>query len=215
MTQTIRRFGFLLFPGTEELDLVGPWEMATMWQQVAEGPAECLIVAQGREPVACAKGLRIVPDVDFDSCPPLDVLLIPGGRGTRTEVDNPALIEFVKRQAAQAQAVLSVCTGSFILHKAGLLQGRRATTYWASLPRLREAGVAVDELRYVRNEHPPRIWTSAGVSAGIDMTLAFIAAVAGEEAAGKVQLGAEYYPDGARWGTAHLNPQAPGYVRGA
>lgn len=210
MSQAIQRFGFLLFPGTEELDLVGPWEMVTMWQQVAAGPKECLIVAQTLQPVACAKGMSINPHADFDSCPPLDVLLVPGGRGTRTEVDNPVLMDFVRRQAAQARAVLSVCTGSFILHKAGLLDGLRATTYWASLPRLREAGVAVDEVRYVRNE---RVWTSAGVSAGIDMTLAFIADVAGAEVAGQVQLGAEYYPDGVRWGTAAAHPQAPAYVR--
>ncbi|MFN0182701.1 MAG: DJ-1/PfpI family protein [Aquabacterium sp.] len=210
MSPAIQRFGFLLFPGTEELDLVGPWEMVTMWQQVAGGPKDCLIVAQSMQPVACAKGMSITPHADFDSCPPLDVLLVPGGRGTRTEVDNPVLMDFVRRQAAQARAVLSVCTGSFILHKAGLLDGRRATTYWASLPRLREAGVAVEEVRYVRND---RVWTSAGVSAGIDMTLAFIADVAGAEVAGQVQLGAEYYPDGVRWGTAAAHPQAPAYVR--
>lgn len=203
-------FGILVFPQVEELDFAGPWEMATMWQQVAQGPP-CLVVAQHAAPVVCAKGLSVNPHVAFDACPQLDVLLVPGGQGTRTEVDNRVLVDFVATQARGCQAVLSVCTGAFVLHAAGLLAGKRATTHWGSLDRLRALGdVQVVEERFVQDG---RVWTSAGVSAGIDLTLAYIAHVAGEQAAGKVQFAAEYYPSGLRYGGFASHPQAPGYIR--
>lgn len=206
-----RKFGFLLFPGLEELDLVGPWEMISLWSKRLEGPGTCLLVAQTREPVICAKGISINPHVDFADCPRLDYLLVPGGQGTRTEVDNPALIHFVAEQAKGCQAVLSVCTGSFVLHRAGLLAGRQATTHWASLDRLRALGdVMVSPERVV---HDGNLWTAAGVSAGIDLALAFIASVAGEEVAGKIQLGAEYFPSGRFYGACHLGHSAPPYVK--
>ena len=202
--------GVLLFDEVEELDFVGPWEMLTMWQQVAGGPA-CLTVSERGGAVRCAKGLSVTAQHSFASCPPLDVLLVPGGQGTRREVNNSALVDFVRQQAAGCQAVLSVCTGAFVLHAAGLLGGKRATTHWASLQRLRDLGnVTVVEQRFVRDG---AVWTSAGVSAGMDMALAFIAATAGEEAAGKVQFGAEYYPDGTRYGGFDRHAQAPLYVR--
>ena len=92
----IRRFGILLFPGVEELDFVGPWEMLRMWSLYADGPRECLLVAQHEAPVECAKGMRVLPHCDFSACPPLDALLVPGGQGTRQEVDNPVLVDFVR-----------------------------------------------------------------------------------------------------------------------
>ena len=116
-------------------------------------------------------------------------------------------------QARGAQAVLSVCTGSFLLQRAGLLAGRRATTHWSAMARLAALGdVQVVPQRIVRDGN---VWTAAGVSAGIDLALAFIAAVDGAEVAGKIQLGAEYYPAGICFGSAHLSPQAPGYLRKA
>jgi transcriptional regulator GlxA family with amidase domain len=204
-------FGVLIFPDAEELDLIGPWEMATMWHQVAQGPA-CVIVAERKQPVTCAKGLVVHPHASFADCPPLDYLLVPGGHGTRAEVNNAALVGFVRERAAACKAVLSVCTGAFVLHAAGLLAGKRATTHWRSLDRLRELGdVTVVEERFVRDGD---VWTSAGISAGIDLTLAFIAAVAGEDAAGKVQFSAEYYPSQQRYGGyASEHPQAPAYLR--
>jgi transcriptional regulator GlxA family with amidase domain len=204
-------FGVLIFGEAEELDFVGPWEMLTMWSKVAEGPANCLIVAERMEPITCAKGLSVNPHVSIADCPPLDYLLVPGGMGTRREVNNRVLVDFVARQAGHCRAVLSVCTGSFVLHAAGLLSGKRATTHWGSLDRMRALGdVDVVEERFVRDGD---IWTSAGVSAGIDLTLAFIASEAGEDAAGKVQLAAEYYPSNARYGGYENDPQAPAYAR--
>jgi transcriptional regulator GlxA family with amidase domain len=124
----------------------------------------------------------------------LDFLLVPGGHGKRREVDNPVLVKFVVEQAERCQGVLSVCTGTFILHRAGLLTNRKATTHWASLDRLRAlGGVVVVVDRVVRDG---KIWTSAGVSAAIDLALAFIEHMAGGKIAGRIQLGAEYYPSG-------------------
>ena len=204
-------FGILVFPGVEELDFIGPWEMLTMWSEHLKGPMHCRIVAQSYEPVTCAKRVSINPHVSFADCPPLDYLLVPGGMGTRTEVDNPVIIDFIAAQARHCKEVLSVCTGAFMLHRAGLLMGKKATTHWASLNRLRAFGdVQVVEERLVRDAG---IWCSAGVSAGIDMTLAFIAAVAGDEVAGQVQLAAEFYPDAKRYGGAAVLDNAPRYIR--
>ncbi len=195
----------------EELDLVGPWEIISLWSKFAQGPEKCLMVAENPVPVICSKGMSINPHVTFSDCPPLDFLLVPGGEGTRREVDNPSLIQFVAGQAENCKAVLSVCTGTFILHRAGLLSNRRATTHWASIQKLRELGdVEVVEDRIVRDG---KIWTSAGISAGIDLAFTFIENLTDEKTAGKIQLGAEYYPSGRSYGNMHKIPQAPEYVR--
>lgn len=203
-------FGVVVFNQVEELDFVGPWEMLSVWSQQQNGPKNCMIVGETTAPIRCSKGLSVNPDVSFPDCPPLDYLLIPGGMGTRKEVDNPAMLDFIAKQTKNCKAVLSVCTGSFILHAAGLLNGKNATTHWASLDCMRALGdVEVIEQRFVRDG---TIWTSAGVSAGIDLMLAFIAATAGDEIAGKVQFYAEYYPNGVRYGDAENNPEAPAYL---
>jgi transcriptional regulator GlxA family with amidase domain len=205
------RVGVLVFPDVEELDFIGPWEMLGMWSVHAKGPEQRLIIAQSTELIQCAKGLTLVPSVSFTQCPPLDVLVVPGGMGTRKEVDNESLISFISIQAKHCKAVLSVCTGAFLLHRAGILGGRRATTHWNSLDRLRALGdVTVIEDRFVQDGN---IWSSAGVSAGMDMMLAFIADYAGEEAASKTQAAAEYYPLLNRYGSFHKNPEAPSYLK--
>jgi transcriptional regulator GlxA family with amidase domain len=203
--------GIVVFPEVEELDFVGPWEILGMWSAHAEGPAQRLLVAQSTTPVTCAKGLIVVPGVSFAECPPLDILVVPGGQGTRREVENESIISFISAQAKHCKAVLSVCTGSFLLHRAGLLTGKRATTHWNSLDRLKALGdVSVVEDRFVRDGN---IWSSAGVSAGTDMMLAFVAAFAGEAAATKTQAAAEYYPSPVRYGSFHKHPKAPQYLR--
>jgi transcriptional regulator GlxA family with amidase domain len=207
-------FDIVVFPQVEELDFVGPWDMVTMWQQVADGPKTCLIIAERQEPVACAKGLSVNPHVSFAECPALDILLVPGGgQGTRAEVSNPRMLEFVSAQAQSCKAVLSVCTGSFGLHAVGLLSGKKATTHWSSLDRLRALGdVDVIEARFTQDGN---IWCSAGVSAGMDMALRFIVDFAGEDAAGKVQFAAEYYPLGSDYGDSRRHAKAPAYIRDA
>lgn len=204
-------FGIVVFNQVEELDFAGPWELLTMWSKYAGGPKNCWIVAQSLAPVICAKGLSINPHVAFDACPALDYLLIPGGGGTRHEANNPAMLNFIAAQAPHCKAVLSVCTGAFVLHAAGLLKGKRATTHWSFLDRLRALGdVEVVEERFVRDGN---VWSSAGIAAGTDLMLAFIASEAGEEVAGKVQSSAEYYPSTVRYGGFDKQAQAPAYLR--
>lgn len=204
-------FGILLFPQVEELDFAGPWEMLTMWSKVVDGPKNCLLIAETKSPVTCSKGMSVNPHVSFKECPRLDYLLVPGGIGARTQVNNQVLVNFVASQARNSKAVLSVCTGVFILHATGLLTGKKATTHWVALDRLRALGdVQVVEERYVNDGN---IWTSAGISAGMDLMLAFIANVSGEAAAGQVQSQAEYYPALTRYGDFENLENAPAYLR--
>ena len=203
MSRSNRRFGFLMYPKYEELDLIGPWEMATMWREYANGP-ECVTVSETGGRVDCAKGLKSVADYSFDDCPPLDYLLVPGGFAAYDEMKNAALVAWVRETAARAEHVLSVCTGSFILHAAGLLDGCRATTHWKALEMMRKLpGVTTVEQRWVRDG---RVWTSAGVSAGMDLLLGFIEAIDGTDAACAVQKNAEYYPEGRIFGSAAALP---------
>jgi len=148
---------------------------------------------------------------EFTDYPSLDYLLVPGGIGSRKALEDRDVLQFIQQQAKTCQAVLSVCTGSLILYAAGLLTGKRVTTYWGCLEELKaHSDVTVVDDRFVRDGH---IWTSAGVSAGMDMALAFIADQASEEVAGKVQLYTEYYPDSIRYGRSHLRDDLPGYIR--
>ena len=188
-----RTFGILLFPDAEELDFVGPWEVFTMFGKYFDKDWQALLVAQTREPVRAAKGMLFTPDRSFDDCPPLDVLLIPGGEGTRREVDNEALVQFARRVGQGAAWVTSVCTGAFILRRAGFLAGRRATTHWSAMEMLRaEPDVTVVEQRFV---HDGNVITAAGVSAGIDMALYLVGLLASPQVARNVQKFIEYYPE--------------------
>jgi transcriptional regulator GlxA family with amidase domain len=204
-------FGFLLFRDVEELDFVGPWEVIGMWGKRFGGPARRLLVSQTGGVVTCGKGLQVQTDCSFAACPVLDYLLIPGGQGAEREVGNAELLAFVREHAGGCRQVVAVCTGALILQAVGLLAGRRATTHWQFLDRLRSSGdVTVTEDRFVRDG---KIWTAAGVSAGIDVALALVADQAGEDVAGHVQLAMEYYPSARRYGQAHVIPEAPGYLK--
>ena len=163
-----RTIGIVLFPDSEELDWAGPWEVLTAG---AKDGDRVITVAQTLDPIRCAKGLRVLPDHTFEDCPPLDVILVPGGLGSRVERLNDAMTSFVAAQDAHTRWTTSVCTGAFILHGAGLLEGKRATTHWAALDEF--LGFAPDQQleRDARWVVDGKIVTSAGVSAGIDMAL--------------------------------------------
>ena len=207
------KIGFLLFHGLEELDLVGPWELFKLWSRMNSNAHECLMIAQSPEPIRCAQGMVILPHTTFAKSPQLDILLVPGGEGTRDESQAGDLATFIAHQAPQCKIVCSVCTGSFLLHRAGLLNGKRATTHWSHLAQFRTLeNIEVVEERVV---HDGNIWTSAGVSAGMDLALHLIAELDGEKAAGKVQLGSEYYPEHKSYAGLHQHPQAPQYLKTA
>lgn len=186
--------GILIFPDAEELDFVGPWEVLTAAAQFGPGQGDRVVtIAERKEPVRCAKGLRVVPDHDFGDAPALDVVLVPGGQGTRREVNNPVLIEWLRKTAASCRWVTSVCTGALLLHEAGPARGKRVTTHWAFVPTLRERGEVevLERIRWVRDGN---LVTAAGVSAGIDMALWLVGQLHGPEHARTVQRYIEYDP---------------------
>jgi transcriptional regulator GlxA family with amidase domain len=183
--------GFLIFPDAEELDFVGPWEVFTMARHVKPDDRS-LLIAQTAEPVRCAKGMRVLPDHTFADAPDLDVVLVPGGIGTRREVANAALIDWLRKAGGRARWVTSVCTGSLLLHEAGFADGKRVTTHWGFVAALRERGANVlERVRYVRDGN---LVTAAGVSAGIDMALWLLGQIHGVDVARQVQRAMEYDP---------------------
>ena len=188
MTKTV---GIVLFPGVEELDFVGPYEVfgGLTFQ---DHDWRVITIAEAGDSVRAANGLSINVDHSFEDAPRLDVLLLPGGLSTSKEVDNLRMIEFVQRAGKDASYVTSVCTGAFILHRAGFLFGKRATTHWGAVQGLRELGdVEVVSERFV---HDGSVITSAGVSAGIDMALYLVSLLKDAQTAKNVQKMMEYYP---------------------
>jgi len=185
--------GILLFDDAEELDFAGPWEVLSWAAQHLFPEDRVVTVAEEERPIRCAKGLRVLPDHGFANAPPLDVLLVPGGQGTRREVANPELIEWLRKTGERCQWVTSVCTGALLLHEAGFARDRRVTTHWAFVETLRQRGdvTVLERTRYVRDGN---LVTAAGVSAGIDMALWLIGQIHGVDAARKVQRGIEYDP---------------------
>jgi transcriptional regulator GlxA family with amidase domain len=187
--------GIVLFDDAEELDWAGPWEVLTTSAMLRGKGDRVLTVAQRDRPVRCAKGLRVLPDHTFDDCPPLDVVLVPGGQGTRTEMENDVLTAWLRGVAASATWTTSVCTGSFVLWGAGLVSGKRVATYWGAVDELRgrAPGLEVDaEARWVVDGD---VVTAAGVSAGIDMALWLVGRLHDPVHARQVQRAIQYEPD--------------------
>jgi transcriptional regulator GlxA family with amidase domain len=188
------RIGILVFDGAEELDFVGPWEVFTMARALSSNSCEVLLIAERDAPVRCAKGMRVLPDTTFDGCGALDVILIPGGQGTRREVENANLLEWIERTARAAKWVTSVCTGALLLTAAGPAKGKNVTTHWNFVAALRERGEAaqvLDDFRYVQDGN---VVTAAGVSAGIDMALWLTGQLFDIPFARRVQRQMEYDP---------------------
>lgn len=186
--------GIVLFNDFEDLDAIGPREALTTMALGSNGEWEVVLVSEDGGPVKSFLGTRYMVDHSFESCPRLSVMLIPGGIGTRREMVNEAHLEFVRRQGAGCDYVTSVCTGALVLHRAGFLEGRRATTHWSALQILRDLGGGVTVVDNERWVHDGNVITAAGVSAGIDMSLYLISLLRGMVAARDVQHMMEYYP---------------------
>jgi transcriptional regulator GlxA family with amidase domain len=182
----------LVFDGAEELDFVGPWEVLAFANTLTQKD-RLITIAESARPIRCSKGLQIVPDVPLADAPPLDVVLVPGGRGTRREVENRVVIDWLAQVSATATWVTSVCTGVLLLHEAGPARGKRVTTHWTFVETLRARGnvTVLDELRYVRDGN---LLTAAGVSAGIDMALWLVGQRDGVDIARTTQRGIQYAP---------------------
>ena len=178
--------GLLVFPRVQQLDLTGPYEV---FASVPDIRVE--LVGRTRDEVMSATGLVLRPTTDFETCPQLDVLCIPGGIGINPLLTDPATLAFVKHQAAGARYVTSVCTGAFVLGAAGLLRGKRATTHWATHDLLPLVGAIPTQGRVVQDGN---VFTGGGVTAGIDFALTLVAEIFGQAIAETVQLGLEYAP---------------------
>ena len=178
--------GFLLFPHVTQLDLTGPAQVLSR----VPG-AQVHLVWKTRTPVPTDVGFTINPTTTMDECPPLDVLCVPGGFGIEFLFEDAATLDFLRRQAAGARWVTSVCNGALVLGAAGLLDGYRSACHWQWLSYLPRFGALPVAERIVRDRN--RI-SGGGVTAGIDFGLALAAELAGEETARTIQLALEYDP---------------------
>lgn len=198
MSASPRTLGILIFEDVEVLDFCGPFEVFSVARpEESDDDRDHLydvhILAERLEVVTCRNGLQVKPDFSIEDHPALDMILIPGGRGTRRELDNPVVINWIRHQHETTELTTSVCTGSFLLAKAGLLEGMSATTHWASVDWMRSAFPDVtmrDDQRWVQSD--ARIIVSAGVSAGIDMALHVIELQHGRAAAERTARHMEY-----------------------
>lgn len=188
-----RNVAILLFAEVEVLDFAGPFEVFAVTDEVrGYNTFNVFTVAAAPGPIRARNGLRVVPDHDFSSCPPPDLLVVPGGFGTRALIRQPEIIAWVRTQSARAELTLSVCTGAIVLGRAGLLDGLRATTHHECFDLLREnapRATVVETERFVDNG---RILTAAGISAGIDCSLHVVARLLGADAAGITARYMEY-----------------------
>lgn len=191
MTKTI---GIVLYSDFEDLDAIGPKEALTMMAKGSGGEWEVVLISEDGEPVKSFLGTSYIVDHSFASCPKLDVLLLPGGFGTRPEMENLKMTDFVTTQGQNAEWVTSVCTGALLLHKAGFLEGKRATTHWGAIGELEALGGNTTIVKGERWVHDGNVITAAGVSAGIDMSLYLISLLKDPAAAQRVQQMMEYYP---------------------
>lgn len=182
---------FVLYPGFEELDFAGPYEALAAAGKIVAHEWQTLVVA-AEKTVLGTHGLSVNADFTFECAPDADMILVPGGQTVAAMTDS-RLVEYVRTAGNNAKWVTSVCTGAFVLQRAGFLDGKRATTYWAAIEALRkfeEVEVVADQ-RWI---HDGNVITAAGVSAGIDMALYMIGRLVSPKAARDIQQYMEYYP---------------------
>ncbi len=188
-----RTVGIFIFPDVEVLDFCGPFEVFSVaGQQIAPDSFRVCTIGQIAETLRARNGLQVVPDYTWESAPPIDLLLIPGGQGTRPLIHDAPTIDWIKRSAEHAELVLSVCTGALLLAKAGLLDGLSATTHHGALDLLRELAPKTTVRTDTRVVDNGRVICSAGVAAGIDMSFHVVARLIGAEKAAETARYIEY-----------------------
>jgi transcriptional regulator GlxA family with amidase domain len=188
-----RNVAILIFDEVEVLDFCGPFEVFGVAGELGKDkPFNVFTVAEKREPVRARNGLSINPNYTLDNCPAPDIILVPGGRGTRTQIHNTTILDWLKAQYQRVELLTSVCTGALVLAQTGLLAGLTATTHYQSIDLLRslapDTRVVADQ-RYVDNG---KIILSAGVSAGIDMSLHVVARLDGDDLANATARNMQY-----------------------
>jgi len=197
-----RTFGILLYPDVEAVECCGPYDIfagARVDEELrreSQSPIRVLLISNNREPVTSAGGMRILPDVDFATCPPLDVLLVPGGPGTRAVMNEQRYLDFIRKQAEQVERIASIGTGSLVLGAAGLLNGLSATTHWRARDFFRSKFPGTTLERDLRVVVDGQMMTSSSIYAGMEMSLMLVAHYYGEEVARNVAQHMEYaYPE--------------------
>ena len=195
MPDTPRTIGILLFDDVEELDAIGPWEVLAAWTTFYpdDGWQVVTLSADGGA-VRCAKGLGVLAQHSAADAPHLDVLLHPGGQGTRRQVEDDAHLEWVRAQAGRSELMTSVCTGSLVYAAAGLLAGRPATTHWGALDLLARLDPSIEVRPDDRYVDDGDVITSSGVSAGIDMALHLVARLTSPARSAEVRRFIQYDP---------------------
>ena len=181
-----RLIGMLIFPRLTQLDMTGPYEVLARLPNT-----KVHLVAHSKAPVKTDRGMEIVPTVTFADCPQFDLVMVPGGPGQQDLMEDEVVLEFLRKQAAGAKYMTSVCTGSLVLGAAGLLKGKRATCHWAAIEHLKPLGAIAVNDKVVMDGN---IITGAGVTSGIDFALAVAAILEGEDVAQQIQLQIEYDP---------------------
>lgn len=198
-----KQVGILVFEDIEVLDFCGPFEVFSVTRLNEEkrraelSPFNVFLVAESKEqPVVTTGGMKVLPDHDLDNCPMLDVLVVPGGWGTRKEMNNGRLLAWIADRSRQVETLTSVCTGALLLGKAGLLDGKRATTHWRSLDWMQELFPKTTVEKQLHFVEEGSLFTSAGISAGIDMALKVVSRYFGEAIARATAKHMEYpYPE--------------------
>ncbi|HEX7143044.1 MAG TPA: DJ-1/PfpI family protein [Nitrososphaeraceae archaeon] len=197
--------GILIFDDVEILDVAGPFEVFAVTrlnekQRLQQSsPFKVYLISETKKQIIAIGGLRLTPDVTIGKCPELDLLIIPGGWGTRKESKNKILLNWIGNQFTNDRLIASVCTGSSLLGKAGLLDGRDATTHWRAFDFLQESAPKARILKDVRFTLTEPIFTSAGISAGIDLSLRIVSHFFGIEVGQATARHMEYpYPDSDR-----------------
>lgn len=190
------RIGVALFEDTTELDWAGPWEVLAAWSRGWPGDGvEVFSMAQHLDPVRCAGGLRVLPHLTWEQADNVDVLVYPGGQGTRRQLDDTDVHEWLRRQQHSGALMTSVCTGALVYAAAGLLHNRPATTHWRSLELLASLDPTIDVRGGERFVDDGDVVTSAGVSAGIDMALHLVARLHSPQRARQVRRQIQYDPE--------------------
>jgi transcriptional regulator GlxA family with amidase domain len=193
-----KQVGILIFENVEVLDFCGPFEVFSVTRLDEEkrreepSPFNVFLVAQTKDPIVTTGGMKVLPDYDFDDCPSLSILVVPGGWGTRKEMNNGRLLSWIAECAKQAETLTSVCTGALLLGKAGLLEGKRATTHWSSLDWMQERFPTTQVEKQMHFVEEGNLFTSAGISAGIDMALKVVTRYFGETVARSTAKYMEY-----------------------
>jgi transcriptional regulator GlxA family with amidase domain len=192
--------GILIFDQVELLDVAGPFEVFSVTRlnekdKVRSSPFKVLLISEKPDQISTIGGLRLTPDVYFDNCPKLDLLIVPGGWGTRKEVNNLNLVNWIENKSSQVKITASICTGSSLLGKAGLLDGRESTTHFQAFDFLRQSAPNTKIREDVLFTLTEPVFTSAGVSAGIDLSLCIVSHFFGSEVGRATARHMEYpYP---------------------